>query len=79
MPYDWRSVFKFMTRIPARENGKWFCSELVFRAIEKTYMRLLQMKAEYVNPGHLGASPYLRRDDAFELSMQQLYSEGQDA
>ena len=77
MPYDWRSVFKFMTRTPARENGKWFCSELVFRAIERTYIRLLQMTAEYVNPGHLGASPYLRRDDAFELSMQQFYSEAQ--
>lgn len=72
-PYDWRSVFKFMTRTPAKENGKWFCSELVFKCIEKTYMRLLQMLAEYVNPGHLGASPYLRRDEAFELMMLQSF------
>lgn len=79
MPYDWRSVFKFMTRTPAKENGKWFCSELVFKAIEKVGVRLLQMYAEYVNPGHLGASPYLVRDAAFELTMQQFYSEEEDA
>jgi hypothetical protein len=29
------------------------------------------MKAEYVNPGHLPASPYLRRDERFELAMLQ--------
>ena len=79
LPYDWRSVFKFMTRTPAKENGKWFCSELVFKAIEKTYLSLLHMSAEYVNPGHLAASPYLQRDQAFELSMQQFYSEGENA
>lgn len=71
MPYDWRSVFKFMTRTPARENGKWFCSELVFKAIEKTYLRLLNMSAEYVNPGHLSASTHLRRDTDLELRMQE--------
>jgi hypothetical protein len=74
MPYDWRSVFKFMTRTPAKENGKWFCSELVFKAIEKHHLRLLQMSAEYVNPGHLGASPYLRRDTEFEMDMAEALS-----
>jgi hypothetical protein len=68
-PYDWRSVLKFVTRTPARENGKWFCSELVFKALEVSYLRPLQMKAEYVNPGHLPASPYLHRDEQFELKM----------
>ena len=69
--YDWRSVLKFVTRTPAKENGKWFCSELVFKALEVSYLRPLQMKAEYVNPGHLPASPYLRRDERFELAMLQ--------
>jgi uncharacterized protein YycO len=32
--YDWRNVFRFLTRIPGRENQRWFCSELVFKAIE---------------------------------------------
>ncbi len=79
MPYDWRSVFKFVTRTAASENGKWFCSELCFKAVENVYRPLLQMTAEYANPGHLGASPYARRDKAFELMMQQFYSEGEDA
>ncbi len=74
-PYDWRSVFKFMTRTPAHENGKWFCSELVFRAIERAYIRLLQMTAEYVDPGHLGTSPHLQRDSDFELAMKEHYLE----
>lgn len=78
MPYDWRSVLKFVTRTPARENGKWFCSELCFKAIENVYRRLLQMKAEYCNPGHLAASPFTRRDEAFELSMQQFYSDEEE-
>ena len=69
--YDWRSVLKFVTRTPAKENGKWFCSELVFKALEVSYLRPLQMKAEYVNPGHLPASPYLRRDERCELAMLQ--------
>lgn len=78
MPYDWRSVLKFLTRTPARENGKWFCSELCFKAVENVYRRLLQMTAEYANPGHLGASPYARRDEAFELRMAQYFDDFDD-
>lgn len=69
--YDWRNVFRFVSRIPARQNHRWFCSELVFEAIAKVYLRILQMDAAYVNPGHLAASPYLRRDEAFEAAMRE--------
>lgn len=69
MGYDWRNVLRFVTRIPARENHRWFCSELVFRAIEHAYLRILMMSAGYVNPGHLAASPYLRRDERLEMMM----------
>lgn len=79
MGYDWRNVFRFVSRIPARENQRWFCSELVFQAIEKVYLRVLMMDASYVNPGHLGASPYLRRDEAFEARMLEFLTDGEDA
>ena len=29
MPYDKMSIFRFLTHTPARENGKYFCSEHV--------------------------------------------------
>lgn len=67
--YDWRNVFRFVDRLPARENDRWFCSELVFRSIEKTFRRLLQMQSEYVSPGNLAASTLLVRDEAFERYM----------
>lgn len=75
MGYDWRSVFKFLTRTAAKENGKWFCSELVFKALEKTFRRVLQMSAEYVNPGHLAASPLLVRDVEMERAMSEALTE----
>ena len=73
--YDFRSVLKFVTRTPAKENGKWFCSELVFQMLAVAYLRVLQMRAEYVNPGHLALSPYLRRDEDYEAMMAQFYAE----
>jgi hypothetical protein len=72
--YDWRNVFRFVSRVPARENDRWFCSELVFRAIEKTFRRILNMEAHYVNPGHLPASPLARRDEEFEMEMLSFLS-----
>ncbi len=69
--YDWRNVFRFVSRVPARENDRWFCSEIAFRAIEKTFRRILNMEAHYVNPGHIPASPLARRDEAFELEMME--------
>lgn len=73
--YDWRNVFRFVSRIPARENQRWFCSELVFQAIAKTFLRVLNMAAEYVNPGHLADSTLLHRDESFELMIAHYFQD----
>lgn len=78
MGYDWRNVVRFVSRVPARENRRWFCSELVFKAIEQAYLRVLMMSAGYVNPGHLAASPYLRRDEQTEHLMLQHLSDEEE-
>lgn len=58
--YDWRSVLRFVTRTPARENGRWFCSELVFAALAHVGIHLLaRVEAHNVSPGMLGLSHQL--------------------
>lgn len=58
--YDYRGVFRFLTRKPAEENGKWFCSELVFAALQAAGINLLQRIDPWaVSPGHLALSPLL--------------------
>lgn len=65
--YDWRNVLRFVSRLPGRDNQRWFCSELVHEAIAKTYRSLLQKPSCYVDPGELATSPLVARDEAFEL------------
>lgn len=56
-PYDWRSVLRFVTRTPARENGRWFCSELVYAALAHVNIHLLaRIEAHNVSPGMLALS-----------------------
>jgi len=69
--YDWRNVLRFVSRLPGRVNDRWFCSELVFAALERSYRRVLQTAAEYVDPGHLPTSPLLQRDVTFERLMAE--------
>jgi uncharacterized protein YycO len=60
MPYDYWSVARFLTKVPARENGKWFCSELVLKAIAESGLRLLKrIESAEVSPGLLSYSPLL--------------------
>lgn len=55
--YDWRSVLRFVSRTPARENGRWFCSELVYAALAHVGIRLLErISAHNVSPGMLPLS-----------------------
>jgi uncharacterized protein YycO len=63
--YDWRNVIRFLTRVPARENKRWFCSELVHEAISKTYRSLLNKPSDHVDPGDIPASPLVLRDVNF--------------
>jgi uncharacterized protein YycO len=58
--YDYRSIFRFLTRTKAGSKNRWFCSELVFAAIDRSRFRLLQRVSEWaVAPGHLRLSPLL--------------------
>lgn len=58
--YDWRSVLRFVTRRPARENGRWFCSELVYAALAHVNIHLLaRIEAHNVSPGMLALSSQL--------------------
>lgn len=60
MPYDWWSVVRFVSKRPARENGKWFCSELVHKAISEAGIRLLErIPSAEVSPAHIAISPLL--------------------
>ena len=52
--YDYRSVFRFLIKIPAGINDKWFCSELAFDALLTGRMQVLNnIEPEEVSPAHL--------------------------
>jgi uncharacterized protein YycO len=60
MPYDYWSVLRFVTKTPARENGRWFCSEFVFKFLADAGMRLLlRIPSAEVAPSHISLSPWL--------------------
>lgn len=58
--YDYRSVARFLTRSKPRADGKWFCSELVFAALQFGGVDLLaRTEASRVSPAMLSLSPLL--------------------
>jgi uncharacterized protein YycO len=61
MPYDWPDLTGFITRTFTQEDrGAWFCSELVFAAIEAGGITLLRDIPPFqVSPGTLSLSPLL--------------------
>ncbi len=60
MPYDYWSVARFVTKVPAKENSRWFCSELSFKIASKGGIRLLErVRSAEVSPGMLSLSPLL--------------------
>jgi uncharacterized protein YycO len=61
LPYDWPDLLGFITRDGNNEaRGAWFCSELVFAAIEAGGVTLLRDIPPFqVSPGTLSLSPYL--------------------
>ncbi len=61
-PYDYTMVARFITRRQGarEESGKWFCSELVFAALAKAGVRLLERIEPWaVSPGVLSLSTRL--------------------
>lgn len=62
--YDVRGLLRFVTRVPHSENGKWFCSELVFHALQRVGVQLQErIGAEQVPPFGVVMSPLLYRDE----------------
>lgn len=58
--YDYRGVFRFLTRRQVTDPTKWFCSELVAEACSREWFPLLRrVKSSSVSPGLLSYSPYL--------------------
>ncbi|MBL9187911.1 MAG: hypothetical protein JNK23_10555 [Opitutaceae bacterium] len=58
--YDYRAVFRFLTRRRVPSNSRWFCSELVFAALASVDVHLLRrIPASEVSPGDLALSPLL--------------------
>lgn len=60
--YDYKAVMRFISRRPASDNERWFCSELVFAALESAGVPpLARISAAAVSPGMLALSPLLYR------------------
>lgn len=61
-PYDFLMVARFVSRLQEnrKSSGKWFCSELVFAALQKAGVDLLRDTEPWeVSPGLLSKSPLL--------------------
>lgn len=57
-PYDYWSVARFLSKRPARENGKWFCSEFVHKLLADGGVRLLnRIPSAEVPPCMISYSP----------------------
>lgn len=59
--YDFVSVLRFLDRARAKDNQKWFCSELVYSALATQLRVLSRIDAANVSPTHLSWSPFLVR------------------
>jgi hypothetical protein len=60
--YDYLGVLRFVSRRRTKDNRKWFCSELVFAAIQAGGLNLFERtQAWEVSPGLLARSPLLRQ------------------
>jgi len=60
--YDWTAVSAFGFRRDWQVEKKWFCSELVFCAIKKAGVNLLNEKRWRVSPRDLSISPLLTKE-----------------
>lgn len=61
MGYDFRSVLRFVTRVPADVNERYFCSEHVFAYWLAGNVKLLErIEPHHVAPWMLALSPHAR-------------------
>jgi len=61
--YDFTMLIRFLTRQQEHRKSKqkWFCSELVFAAINKAVPILKNIEPWMVSPAMISYSPYLRK------------------
>jgi hypothetical protein len=58
--YDWLGIIRFALRIDRNRADEWFCSELVYEAMERGGVSLLHNVDSYwVSPGDVHRSPKL--------------------
>jgi uncharacterized protein YycO len=67
--YDFRSVFRFMSRAPASVNQRWFCSELAAQALTVAESPLLHAESHHISPRDLAMSPYLFPTDTRDMPL----------
>jgi uncharacterized protein YycO len=61
-PYDWGAIIGLAIRRDWRDNGQWFCSELVAWACEQAGLVLLRTDhLNRITPGELAMSPFLQK------------------
>jgi len=73
-PYDYTMVARFISRRQAarEESGKWFCSELVFAALAKAGVKLLERIEPWaVSPGVLRLSTRLEEIKKPKFGLQE--------
>ena len=59
--YDFQAVFRFLSRVPASKNNKWFCSELVAAALNSAGLPpLARIYPAEVSPKLLSLSQKLK-------------------
>ena len=61
-PYDFALILKFLSRRPAKENGKWICSELVCHSLAEAGIMLQHLPCWAMSPELVGISPLLKRE-----------------
>ena len=57
--YDFRSVFRFLSRTEGKDDSKWFCSELVAEFFRQGGLELVKAHSHDISPRDLYLSPYL--------------------
>lgn len=59
-PYDWLGLLRFITHVPEKNNGKWFCSEVGAAVCEHVNSPLQIFHPCKLAPAHLAMSTGLR-------------------
>lgn len=60
IPYDYRAIWRFISRRPFADNGRLFCSEGVSMICDHNGVRLQNKPHWEMAPEHVGISPLLK-------------------